>query len=57
MNKRCICKVYLVTYSQVDEEKCSDQERFAEIVLEASDTRKEGSVQPVQWAVTKELHS
>ena len=26
LNKRCTRKVYLVTYSQVDEEKCSDRE-------------------------------
>ena len=57
LNKRCIRKVYLVTYSQVNEEKCSDRERFAEMVLEAFDPRKESSVQPVQWAVSKEPHS
>ena len=48
LNKRCICKVYLVTYSQVDGEKCSDQERFAEMVLEAFNPRIESSVWPVQ---------
>ena len=57
LNKSCIHKVYLVTYSQVDEEKCSDRERFAEMVLGAFDPRKENSVQPVQWAVSKEPHS
>ena len=57
LNKSCIHKVYLVTYSQVDKEKCSDWERFAEMVLEAFYFRKENSVQPVQWAVSKELHS
>ena len=57
LNKRCTRKVYLVTYSQVDEEKCSDRERFAKMVLEAFDPKKESSMQPVQWAVSKELHS
>ena len=57
LSKCCICKVYLVTYSQVDEEKYSNRERFAEMVLEAFDPRKENSVQPVQWAVLKEPHS
>ena len=57
LNKRCIRKVYLVTYSQADKEKCSDRERFAEIVLEAFDPRRESSVQPVQWTVSKEPHS
>ena len=40
LNKRCLRKVYLVTYSQVGEEKCSDRERFTEMVLEAFDPRK-----------------
>ena len=57
LNKRCIRKVYLVTYSQVDEEKCSDRERFAEMVLETFVPRKENSMQSVQWAVSKEPHS
>ena len=57
MSKCFIRKVYLVTYSQVDEEKCSNQERFAEMVLETFDPRKENSMQPVQWAVSKEPHS
>ena len=57
LNKRCTRKVYLVTYSQVDMEKCSDRERFAKMVLEAFDPRKENSMQPVQWAVSKEPHS
>ena len=57
LNKRCVCKVYLVIYSQVDEEKCSNRERFAEMVLEAFDPRKENSLQPVQWVVSKESHS
>ena len=48
LNKRCIHKVYLVTYSQVGKEKCSDRDRFAEMVLEAFNPRKENSVQPVQ---------
>ena len=39
LNKRCICKMYPVTYSEVDQEKCRDQERFAEMVLEAFDPR------------------
>ena len=58
LNKRCIHKVYLVTFlvtfpSQVGKEKCSDRERFAEMVLEAFNPRKENSVKPVQWAVSK----
>ena len=53
LNKPCICNVYLGSYSQDDEEKCSNQERFAEMVLEAFAPRKENSVQPVQWAVSK----
>ena len=57
LNKRCIRKLYLVTYSQVDKEKCSHRERFAEMVLEAFDPRKENSVQPVQWLVSNEPHS
>ena len=57
LSKHCICKVYLVTYSQVYEGKCSDQERFAEMVLEAFNPRKESSVWPVQWVVSKEPHS
>ena len=57
LNKRCIRKVYLVTYSQADKEQCSDRERFAEMVLEAFDPRKESSVQPFQWAVSNEPHS
>ena len=57
LNKRCIREaLYLVTYSQVDEGRCSDRERFVEIVLEAFDLRKENSVQPVQ-SVSKEPHS
>ena len=48
LNKRCTRKVYLVTYSQVDMEKCSDRERFAKMVLEAFDPRKENSMQPGQ---------
>ena len=44
LNKRCILKVYLVTHSQFDGEKCSDQEKFAEMALEAFDHRKESSV-------------
>ena len=32
LNKGCFCKVYLVTYSQVDKEKCSDRERFAAMI-------------------------
>ena len=53
LNNHCIRKVYLVTYSQVDEVKCIDRE----MVLEAFDPRKESSVQPVQWAVSKEPNS
>ena len=49
LNKRCTRKVYLVTYSQVDEKKCSDRERFAKMVLEGFDL--ENSMQPVQLAV------
>ena len=57
LNKRCICKLYLVTFSQVDEGKSSNRERFAERVLEAFDPRKESSVQPVQWEVSRKPHS
>ena len=57
MNKRCIRKVSLVTYSQVDKEKSSDRGKFVEMVLEAFDPKKESSVQPVQWTVSKEPHS
>ena len=58
-NKCCIRKVYVVTCSQVDEEKRSDRERerCAEMVLEAFYPRKENSVQPVHWAISKEPHS
>ena len=49
LNKRCTRKVYRVTYSQVDKEKCSDRERFAKMVLEAFHLKN--SMQPVQWAV------
>ena len=47
----------LVTYSQVDKENSSDREKFVEMVLEAFDPKKENSVQPVQWAVSKEPQS
>ena len=56
-NKRRICKVYLVICSQVKEEKHSNWKSFAEIVLEAFDTKKESSVKPVQWIVSKKLCS
>ena len=57
MNKLCIRKVFLVTYSQVDEVQCSNRERFVEMVLEAFDPRKKTFVQPVQCAVSKASHS
>ena len=50
-----ICKVYLATYNHVKEGKCCT-ERLTEMVLEAFVSRKESSVQPVQWTVTKEPH-
>ena len=52
LNKRCIRNVYVVTNSQDDEERGSDQEMFVEMVLEAFDPRKDSSVQPVQWGVS-----
>ena len=49
--------MYLVTYSQVIEEKCRNREMFPEMMLEAFDPRKENSVQPVQWEVLIEPQS
>ena len=57
LNKHSIHKVYLVTYSQVEDEKGSDREKFVEMVLEAFAPRKESSAQLFQWAVSKEPHS
>ena len=54
LSTRAVRKVYFITYSQVDVTKCSDRERFADIILEAFDPRKESSVQPIHWAVCKE---
>ena len=56
LEKRALRKVYLVTYSQADESKCSNRERFGELVIEAFDPKKESTVQPKQWAVSKEPH-
>ena len=46
LKNRCICKVYLATYNHVEEGKRAT-ESLTEMVLEAFDSRKESSVQPL----------
>ena len=56
LDSRALRKVYLVTYSKADREKCSDRESFSQLVLEAFDPKGDSTVKPLHWAVCQEPH-
>ena len=55
LNTRDMRKVYMITYSQANLEKCPDRKTFAEFVLKAFDFEN-STVKPLHWAVCKEAH-
>ena len=55
LNTRDMRKVYMITYSQANLEKCPDRQTFAEFVLKVFDFEN-STVKPLHWAVCKEAH-
>ena len=55
LDARDMRKVYMITYSQVNLEKCPDKKTFTEFVLKAFDFEN-STVKPMHWAVCKEAH-
>lgn len=56
LDRRTVKKVYLITYSRADPEKCADRKQFSEIILKSFDPRGDSKVVPCHWAVCKEHH-
>ena len=52
---RVVRKVYLITYSRVDQQLCGSREEFGNIVLDAFAFNR-GTVRALHWAVCKEPH-
>ena len=55
-NGRVQRRAYLITYSQVDPEKCRSRERFVEIVLTAINARRAMNNNVKEYACCKEDH-
>ena len=55
LNARDIRKVYMITYSQANLEKCHDRKTFPEFNLKAFDFEN-STVKPMHWEVCKEAH-
>ena len=55
LNVRDTRKVYMITYSQSNLEKCPDRKTLVEFVLKAFDFEN-STVKPMHWEVCKEAH-
>ena len=55
LGRRTVKKVYLITYSRVNEQLCDSRNKFADLVIEAFQFER-GNVRPLHWAVSREPH-
>ena len=55
LNVRDPRKVYMITYSQSNLEKCPDRKTLVKFVLKAFDFEN-STVKPMHWEVCKEAH-